>query len=129
METSIHPRISRGRGSGVIDAAGVRTLPSKNKQWVPDQGGNRVSAHSESERWERGGHYAGRSRGSMRGTRKFQNVSLTRTPRELGGDYKGESHDVPVVEDPDPSTPDEREKFYQEVCAMRNHDTPSNLPL
>jgi len=82
-------------------------------------------AHSDGERWERGGHRGGRVRGATRGVRKFPNATITHAqyPTHAAADeqshHEGEDNieeETYMADDPDPDAPEEREKFYQEVC-------------
>lgn len=127
------PLPHRGRGFKIN---GVSSRPhSRNKQWI---NGQDSSGHSsDAERWERGGGHRrgrGRGRGSGRTAPLFQNQHLT-VPNGHDGALNGtddeggqsDAHsangvedDEPTAADPDPDdrefeTPEEREKFYQEV--------------
>lgn len=131
-----HPR-GRTRGALANDAGGGRRSHSKNRQWVADQGATRSGTSTpaaDGERWERGGHRGGRGRGLTRGNaRRFPNTSFVARPSTAHEDSmvedleeqeedeleleEDEDEHEPEVEDPDPDTPEEREKFYQEVPA------------
>lgn len=125
---------TRGRGARIN---GTSRGGHKNKQWIaPGHGASASqsregSAHaSDGERWERGGgphRGRGRGRGSARPS---SNLTLTvRQPEEVfsGTEDEEESQDVSDVEymegdetgqeieEADPETPEERERFYQEV--------------
>ncbi|KAF9530689.1 SAC3/GANP/Nin1/mts3/eIF-3 p25 family-domain-containing protein [Crepidotus variabilis] len=89
MEGPISGRGGRGSGGVAQDGLGGRGRPySRNKHWTPADAGSRghTPNHTDSERWERGGHRGGRGRGFPRGgVPKFQNVSLrlNGTPKEF----------------------------------------------
>lgn len=126
------PLQSRGRGFKINGASSRPT--SRNKQWVNGQDNSGHS--SDGERWERGGvHRRGRGRGrggSGRATPLFPNQHLT-VPNVhedvlSGTDDDGaqsDTHSANGMEDNEPTavehddkeleTPEEREKFYQEV--------------
>lgn len=123
------PHQPRGRGFKIN---GASSRPhSRNKQWI---NGLDNSGHgSDSERWERGGprRGRGRGRGSARSTPQPHQLSqhltvpgaqedtLSGTEDEGQDDaYSGmEDDEVEVVDldEKDPETPEERERFYQEV--------------
>jgi hypothetical protein len=140
MEASLH---TRGRGVGHNDGmTGNRRPPTRNKQWVAEHNGPRSTsitpAHNEGERWERGSHRGGgRARGATRGVRRFPNATLSRTQDsthlEVAGhdselDGEGSNGEEPdMTEDPDPDTPEEREKFYLEVGVQYSKQTSSHL--
>lgn len=134
MEAASHVRHSRTRGSGTHDSR----LHSRNKHWVGGESGQRSGSstpyHSDGERWERGGHRGGRgTRGVSRGGRgKFSNLSFRvsstsqneRTePSREGSTIDDHMEDAAsenleeFIEPEEPllETPEEREKFYQEV--------------
>jgi hypothetical protein len=136
MESSSHVRASRPRGNSLHDTGpGGRQTHSRNKQWVAGESGQRSGTstpHNDGERWERGGHRGGRgARGAARGGRgKFPNVSL-RTTRNLDSatvndhqEHEGEDQhneeDIIEPEERSLETPEEREKFYQEVRVILN---------
>ncbi|KAF9552870.1 hypothetical protein CPC08DRAFT_822619 [Agrocybe pediades] len=82
MDGPLYTRGSRGRG-GIMHEGGGRGRPhSRNKHWSASDPPSRTTTpnHSDSERWERGGHRGGgrgRGRGAPRGApRTFPNVSL-----------------------------------------------------
>lgn len=127
-------RSSRGRGGANHDGANNTRRPqSRNKHWVPDEGhasnGSASGHHSDSERWERGGHRGGRGiRGAARGGRTFPNASLrvthdsqtTQGPSvNTHSDQEGTEHEDETLEEEErePETQEEREKFYQEVSS------------
>jgi len=130
MESAVH-RTHRGRGTATHnEGSGLGKRPiHRNKQWVADGVATRpgtTSSHTglDSERWERGGHRGGRGRG--RGSRgKHANVTVTfrRDVLDAGATASEGEHsemddetEVEEVFPPDPETPEEREKFWQEVC-------------
>jgi len=152
MDGSSYTRGGRGRGSIARESGAIRGRPlSRNKHWSANDSRGSTPNHSDSERWERGGHRGGgRGRGASRGApRKFPNVSLRvnnlsrpeqqpvpheeehhedETPH-VEEDVNGEDgHDEEMFEDDEPDqpfqeihepeldNPEEREKFYQEVC-------------
>lgn len=163
MDASSYPRGSRGRGNLTHDAARGRPH-SRNKHWSAADSVVRTNTpnHSDSERWERGGHRGGgRGRGALRGVAPiFHNVSLRlnhpphspqpqRTPVVRQPVHLPEAHeDVEIEEpqgeedelydeddeiepeaeaysgsfaeihEPELDSPEEREKFYQEVRAV-----------
>lgn len=141
MEISSHLRNNRPQGpTAVHEIAGGRRPHSRNKQWVADVGGVKNAA-PEGERWERGGPRGGRGRGPSRSGPRFPNASL-RVHRPLNGhegttsgeDHEGESEgneeDASYeVEEQEPETPEEREKFYQEVRVALNDEAWDGLPL
>lgn len=97
-----------------------RTLHSKNKKWVSGQEENGHAG--DGERWERGTH---RRRGRGRGGLPQHGAYLT-VPTDLidegtsATEDEGASGDSGHEDDgeqaqPEPETPEEREKFYQEV--------------
>lgn len=97
-----------------------RTLHSKNKKWVSGQEENGQAG--DGERWERGTH---RRRGRGRGGLSQHGAYLT-VPTDLidegtsATEDEGASGDSGHEDDgeqaqPEPETPEEREKFYQEV--------------
>ncbi|KZT66323.1 hypothetical protein DAEQUDRAFT_813670 [Daedalea quercina L-15889] len=118
---------SRGRGLR-IHGAGGRTQ-SKNRKWVAGQD-NASSGHtSDSERRERRGH--GRKRhGHGGGTSSpFLGVpdshqlddgaSGTEDDHSMDGDIAEEAADDDTDYPPDPETPQERERFWQELVKAR----------
>lgn len=134
-------RNGRGRGTPNNDNS---TGPSRpqfgNRRWVaPDSGSaktgaggsghSRTPSRAEGDRWERGGSRGGRARGApSRGTtRRFLNATFDARPsgsREVTPNPVEEEDQLDEevlnlvedpTEDPDPETPEEREKFYQEV--------------
>ncbi|KAF9466728.1 SAC3/GANP/Nin1/mts3/eIF-3 p25 family-domain-containing protein [Collybia nuda] len=110
-----------------------RQTHSRNKHWVAGENSQRSGEsmpHSDGERWERGGHRGGRgARGTTRGGRgKFTNVSLrtTRNAHNLAvNEESREEEDQSIEEDSAEQearsleTPEEREKFYQELVKAR----------
>ncbi|KAH7886763.1 SAC3/GANP/Nin1/mts3/eIF-3 p25 family-domain-containing protein [Phlebopus sp. FC_14] len=131
MEPTIQ-RQHRGRANGIHhDSAGLRgRAHHKNKQWVAEGGTGRSGATtphtgSDGERWERGGPRGGRGRG--RGGRgKFPNASVTfrrvggidgETPASEG--EHSEMEDETEVDEREPETQEEREKFWQELVKAR----------
>ncbi|KAG6844263.1 hypothetical protein H0H87_008299 [Tephrocybe sp. NHM501043] len=135
MDSVSHVR-GRGRGNGQAH--------SRNRHWVAADNGQRSGSstpyHSDSERWERGGHRGGhRGRGAPRGRSKFSNVSLRVTsappPNQVDSlepdtIFVDENMDEPddvhveeqVLEQPEEpvlETAEEREKFYQTLVKAR----------
>ena len=124
------PTYPRGRGLKINGAA---RGGHKNKQWIAGQGtitshSREASVHgSDGERWERGGgprRGRGKGRGSARGsphlTLTVQHEEATSGTEDEGQDATdvegGEEEDMNAeLEDKDPETPEDREKFYQEV--------------
>lgn len=101
-----------------------RTLHSKNKKWVSGQEENGHAG--DGERWERGTH---RRRGRGRGGLPQHGAYLT-VPTDLidegtsATEDEGASGDSGHEDDgeqaqPEPETPEEREKFYQELVKQR----------
>lgn len=138
MEAFSHAQTtSRARGNDI--PGGSRRGGHRNKQWVAGEtNGGARNGHGESERWERASYRGGGRgiRGAPRGlptSRKFPNATLRvnrPTPSVFGAngntsvserDQQHESHevdeeeDVYEVEDHPSDTPEERERFYQEV--------------
>jgi hypothetical protein len=136
-----HVRASRFRPSPFNEP---KRPQSRNKTWLAAESGtaaqNTTSLPSpaDGERWERGGYRGGRarggrSRGVTRGGRRFPNATLSaRTKQQTDqttvidvdeGDEDGEGDEEEVlgqpegdtVEEPELETPEERERFYQEV--------------
>jgi hypothetical protein len=126
MDTLTQARTSRGRGTGFNgdgSEAGMRL--GRNKQWIADHISSRSTnvtpSNSDGERRERGGYRGGRARGVARGGRRFPNATLTRTQHEgaVQNELAGngvDGVDTFTPDDPEPETPEDREKFYQEVC-------------
>ena len=130
MEAS-HPRSNRGRG--IIHFGDSSSLPkrpnSKNRQWVADHGGGPRSntttpAPTDGERWVRGGGprpLTGKGRAEVRATHTSSRSSPRVPLMEVlaDADEQEEEHtdveETYPVDDPDPETPEERERFYQEV--------------
>ena len=127
MEALSQPRFGRGRGAGPNADADSSRKHGRNRQWVADHIASRTNNvtpnNSDGERWERGGYRGGRGRGVTHGGRRFPNVTLNRAQHD-GGVQSTIEHlgdgmvgvDSSVVSDPELETPEEREKFYQEVC-------------
>lgn len=126
------PLQPRGRG---FKTNGTSSRPlSRNKHWINGQDHSGYS----SDGWERGGGHRGRGRGrgrggSGRGTPVFGNQHLT-VPNVHGDTMSGaedegtqsdahsangmeeeEEPEVVEIEERELETPEEREKFYQEV--------------
>lgn len=99
-------RNHRTRTNGHVDGGGTaRRALHGNRRWVADgvtgrSGTSTPHVGSDGGRWERGGH-----RGGARG-------------RGHGGPGKIEntSDEVEEVEEVDLDDPEEREKFWQQVC-------------
>ncbi|KIM44074.1 hypothetical protein M413DRAFT_9323 [Hebeloma cylindrosporum] len=97
MDGSSYTRGGRGRGGIAREPGGTRGRPlSRNKHWSANDSRSSTPNHSDSERWERGGHRGGgRGRGAPRGSpRKFPNVSL-----RLNNSPKPEQQPVPHAEE------------------------------
>ena len=106
-------------------AAEGRRPHSRNKKWVAGQGEARSSHGSDTERWERGGHRRRGGRGrahdqhgshlTVPNGAHEDGASATEDEHASGDSVHEEDHDEdePVLE-----TPEEREKFYQEVRGM-----------
>ena len=154
MDGSSYTRGGRGRGSIAREPGGTKGRPlSRNKHWSANDSRGSTPNHSDSERWERGGHRGGgRGRGAPRGApRQFPNVSLRvnnlSRPEQQPVPHEEEhhedetthveedaneedGHDEEMFEDDEPDqpfqeihepeldNPEEREKFYQEVCFL-----------
>ena len=149
MDGSSYTRSGRGRGGISREPGGTRGRPlSRNKHWSANDSRGSTPNHSDSERWERGGHRGGgRGRGASRGApRQFPNVSLrvnnSSRPEqqpmpqeevhheevkpqveeeEVNGLDEEMSEDDELdqpfqdIHEPELDTPEDREKFYQEV--------------
>ncbi|KAI6014532.1 SAC3/GANP/Nin1/mts3/eIF-3 p25 family-domain-containing protein [Pisolithus microcarpus] len=133
MEPAVH-RATRGRGLAPYHEGGNSKRPlHRNRQWVADgvtsrSGMNTPQAGGDGDRWERGGTRG--SKGRARGTRgKSSNVSVTPLRRGVvdGGTTASEGEhsevddetEVEEVYPPDPETPEERERFWQELVKNR----------
>ncbi|KAI6115064.1 SAC3/GANP/Nin1/mts3/eIF-3 p25 family-domain-containing protein [Pisolithus croceorrhizus] len=133
MEPAVH-RAARGRGLAPYhDGSNSKRPLHRNRQWVADgvaprSGTNTPQAGSDSDRWERGGIRG--SRGRVRATRgKSSNAFVTPLRRGVvdGGTTASEGEhsevdDETEVEEaypPDPETPEERERFWQELVKNR----------
>ncbi|KAG2155297.1 SAC3/GANP/Nin1/mts3/eIF-3 p25 family-domain-containing protein [Suillus bovinus] len=131
MESTTHFRTQRGRANGAnYDSAGAgRRVHHKHKQWVADNATNRTSTPhggADTERWERGGYRGSRGRG--RGTRgKFHNTTLNFRQGGAGSTAASEGDnsemedvtDVDEVEQQEPDTLEERERFWKELVKTR----------
>ncbi|KAI6128109.1 SAC3/GANP/Nin1/mts3/eIF-3 p25 family-domain-containing protein, partial [Pisolithus croceorrhizus] len=133
MEPAVH-RAARGRGLAPYhDGSNSKRPLHRNRQWVADgvaprSGTNTPQAGSDNDRWERGGIRG--SRGRARATRgKSSNAFVTPLRRGVvdGGTTASEGEhsevdDETEVEEaypPDPETPEERERFWQELVKNR----------
>ena len=131
MESTAPFRTHRGRANGAHhDNAGTgRRAHHKNKHWVADGATSRSStphAGADPERWERGGHRGSRGRG--RGARgKFPNATVTFrqggaldagsvATSEGDNSEMEDAADVDEVEEYELETPEEKERFWKEVC-------------
>lgn len=132
MESTPPFRTHRGRANGVHhDSAGTgrRAHHHKNKHWVADGATSRSSTPhggADAERWERGGHRGSRGRG--RGARsKFPNATITfrqECTLDTGSVATSEGENSEMedatetdeVEEHGPETPEEKERFWKEVC-------------
>ncbi|KAG6330558.1 hypothetical protein ID866_8530 [Astraeus odoratus] len=128
------PRTHRGRGLTTHhDGGGPSKKPlHRNRHWVADgvasrNGTSTPHLGSDGEKWERGGHRAGRGRG--RGTRgRSANVTATFRRNVVDGGSvvsegeQSEMEDETEVEEAypqDPESPEDREKFWQELVKAR----------
>ncbi|KAI6001946.1 SAC3/GANP/Nin1/mts3/eIF-3 p25 family-domain-containing protein [Pisolithus albus] len=133
MEPAVH-RATRGRGLAPYHEGGNGKRPlHRNRQWVADgvtsrSATNGPQAGGDGDKWERGGTRG--SRGRARGTRgKSSNASVTPLRRGVvdGGTTASEGEhsevddetEVEEVYPPDPETPEERERFWQELVKNR----------
>ncbi|KAI6024208.1 hypothetical protein EDC04DRAFT_2725458 [Pisolithus marmoratus] len=133
MEPAVH-RAARGRGLAPFHEGGNSKRPlHRNRQWVADgvasrNGTNTPQAGSDGDRWERGGIRGSRGRG--RGPRgKSNNVPFPPLRRGIvdGGTTASEGERSEVEDEteeeevypPDPETPEDREKFWQELVKNR----------
>ncbi|KAG6836633.1 hypothetical protein H0H93_005660 [Arthromyces matolae] len=134
MDSAPH---ARGRGRGTH---------SRNRQWVAGENGQNSGTstpnHSDSERWERGGHRGGhKGRGVFRGRPKFSNASLRTTPApptstsridlasvshetdeemvELEEEYTNDEGFEEESDEPALESAEEREKFWQSLVKAR----------
>ena len=125
MEPGPQQRTYRAtRANGHLEGGSSdRRAHHANKRWVAEavsgrSGASTSHAGGDSERWERGGHRGG-GRGRTRGGRgKFGNTSVTfrRNGALSGGPTGSEGEHSEMEEDAnEPETPEEREKFWQEV--------------
>lgn len=124
---------TRGRG---FRPNGTSRPPSKNRQWIaPGQEGPHASG-SDSEKWERGGgprRGGGRGRGRGRGIPPISSLPSSHlavipsreeptndTDDEGMTDVEDLESNVQEAEEAESEaqTPEEREKFYQEVCSV-----------
>lgn len=119
----------RGRGFKINGAS--QRPGSRNKQWLaPGQEGHHTNGN-DSERWERGGgprRGVGRGRGRGRGTGTVSDRSTPHltvpvlreeptsgTEEEGMTDVEDMENEEDEVDERQLETPEEREKFYQEV--------------
>ncbi|KIK29567.1 hypothetical protein PISMIDRAFT_486264 [Pisolithus microcarpus 441] len=114
MEPAVH-RATRGRGLAPYHEGGNSKRPlHRNRQWVADgvtsrSGMNTPQAGGDGDRWERGGTRG--SKGRARGTRDGGTTASEGEHSEVDDETE-----VEEVYPPDPETPEERERFWQEVC-------------
>ncbi|TFK63645.1 hypothetical protein BDN72DRAFT_847389 [Pluteus cervinus] len=130
MEGVAHQqRVQRGRGSpfGSGDSGSRGRGQSRNKHWSATGDGTSrpasVNGHSsDGERWDRGGHRGSRgSRGGPRGAgaRRFPNQSLRVVAQPIDHTEDHVEEVVEEHEEKEPESPEEREKFYQELVKAR----------
>lgn len=112
----------RGRGRG----GGERRGMHRNKHWVAGQenGGH----GGDGERWERGGHRGGRGRGTRGRGGSGRSTPFLSTPTPALEDATSGTEDEGYdemdaieaeysgTEANDPEDPEERERFWKEVC-------------
>lgn len=141
METAtLHSRLQRHRGGGgPLDTTRGRGQPW-NKHWSADVPSRTSSAggggghSSDAERWERGGHKGGHGArgGTNRGGRRFPNASLrinhVAEEEQAQEDVMEDQVEVPTPEK-EAETPEERERFYQEVCASFHNESSLTNPF
>ncbi|KAJ7484620.1 SAC3 domain-containing protein [Mycena latifolia] len=119
MEISAHPRPARGMHTNDFGAR----RGGRNRQWVaagvdqPSRSSSTTPGHPDAERHERG---RGRGRGHAPPPRTngvhLKTVSRTSTPPVPMAEPDAP---MPVFDDPVLETPEEREKFYQELVKQR----------
>ncbi|KAI8969536.1 SAC3/GANP/Nin1/mts3/eIF-3 p25 family-domain-containing protein [Trametes punicea] len=103
-------------------AANGRRSHSRNKKWVAGQEEAKSGHCSDSERWERGGHRRRGGRGrvhdhlSMSHDMHEDGAGATEDELISGESVHGEEHDDG---EPELETPEERERFYQELVKQR----------
>ncbi|PCH34599.1 hypothetical protein WOLCODRAFT_106254, partial [Wolfiporia cocos MD-104 SS10] len=121
---------SRGRGARIRGASGRTT--SKNKKWVAGQDGLNGAHGSDAPRWERGGHWrrSGSNRSSAVSSPQLSASESNDLDDAMSGtedDHSGDE-DTAVEDDaqletdmdvPDPDTPQDRERFWQELVKAR----------
>lgn len=121
MEAFAHTRGRNTRGQAVANGSRGH---SRNKKWVAGQDGGGHGGHgSEGERWERGTQR--KSRGTSRPHTPASAFVATFPDQQEADDvvsgtdeeeYGGEDEAVQEVSsDVERDTPEERERFYQEV--------------
>ncbi|KAI0942263.1 hypothetical protein AcW1_002940 [Taiwanofungus camphoratus] len=129
METSK----TRGRGIRIQGAAIGGRVTSKNRKWVASQDGAGLNGHTE--RWERGNHRRKRGIRSKLSVRTSPHLSVSGaqehedatsgTDEDRGGedeidaDEEEEEEEEEGVETADPETPEDRERFWQELVKAR----------
>ncbi|KAI0364876.1 hypothetical protein BV20DRAFT_955385 [Pilatotrama ljubarskyi] len=108
-------------------AAAGRRPHSRNKKWVAGQGDASSGHGSDGERWERGGHRRRGGRGRIHG----QHGTHLTVPNDVHEDGASGTEDEHVSggesvheeehedREPELETPEEREKFYQELVKQR----------
>ncbi|KAI0357231.1 hypothetical protein OH77DRAFT_1422786 [Trametes cingulata] len=109
-------------------AAAGRRPHSRNKKWVAGQGEASSGHGSDGERWERGGHRRRGGRGRTHGQHSTHltvpgdvhedGASGTEDEHVSGESVHEEEHELDDGE-PELETPEEREKFYQELVKQR----------
>ncbi|EFI26573.1 nuclear pore-associated protein [Coprinopsis cinerea okayama7 len=140
LDTFTH---SRGRGA----SPNHRGRPlSRNKQWVANPNPTSEVQGSSSESWERGGHHGGRGRGRGRGrvsprgrgrgtfpnaTLRNTNIrkSTSKSPPKRNEQLAPASidpatgfHGLPIIFEPEFSTKEELENYYQELVVAREQE-------
>ncbi|KAI0764227.1 SAC3/GANP/Nin1/mts3/eIF-3 p25 family-domain-containing protein [Trametes elegans] len=108
-------------------AAEGRQPHSRNKKWVAGQGNPHSGHGSDNERWDRGGHRRRGGRGRNHHHHHGSHLAMPTDAHEDGASatedeqVSGESVHEEEHEDGEPelNTPEEREKFYQELVKQR----------
>lgn len=137
------PSLVRGRGLKINGSS--HRPPSRNKQWVAS-GQEGINANgNDTDRWQRGGGPRRATAGGRGRARGLAHVFARSTPQlsvpllhdeaASGTEDEGmtEVEDVegePEVEEKEPETSEERERFYQEVRnSLLAVEGTTNVPL